>query len=126
MVEDTLTGLMWQGCSAGLSGEDCAVGTTVQSTWSGALSYYDGLSWAGHDDWRLPNLNELSSIVDDRVVYPSIDMTAFPATFYGFYWSSSSGADDVTAAWSMDFGDGEADPHNKGIEDSAQCVRGGP
>jgi hypothetical protein len=33
-------------------------------SWQDALAYAEKLSFAGHDDWRLPNAKELQSIVD--------------------------------------------------------------
>ncbi|MBK6510942.1 MAG: hypothetical protein IPG06_16850 [Haliea sp.] len=36
-VTDTLTGLMWAQCAAGLSGAGCAVGSSGGSSWQGAL-----------------------------------------------------------------------------------------
>ena len=39
--------------------------TTVSGkTWAEALKYCENLEFAGHSDWRLPNRNELVSIVD--------------------------------------------------------------
>jgi len=47
-VLDNITGLMWQGCSAGLSGDLCNIGSAAAETWSAAVPYCDGLSWGGH------------------------------------------------------------------------------
>jgi hypothetical protein len=52
-VTDLASGLMWQQSDSG-SG----------MRWEDALAYAEGLSLAGHDDWRLPNAKELQSIVD--------------------------------------------------------------
>ncbi|MEZ4649872.1 MAG: DUF1566 domain-containing protein [Candidatus Eisenbacteria bacterium] len=52
-ITDSATGLMWMQ-------EDNGAGVT----WEDALSYSESLSFAGHDDWRLPNAKELQSIVD--------------------------------------------------------------
>jgi hypothetical protein len=78
VVRDSLTGLEWQGCVAGLSGDLCEIGNVVEKDWKEALSYCEGLSWAGHTDWRLPNIVELTSIVDFRVNGPSRNEAAFP------------------------------------------------
>lgn len=52
-IADRATGLMWQQGDSG-KGLD----------WRAALAYAEGLSLAGHDDWRLPNAKELQSLVD--------------------------------------------------------------
>ncbi|MCX5896253.1 MAG: DUF1566 domain-containing protein, partial [Proteobacteria bacterium] len=61
-VTDTDTGLMWQ--------KGTAPGTYV---WQQALSYCQKLTLAGHNDWRLPNRNELQSLVDYSRFDPSIN-----------------------------------------------------
>jgi len=89
VVKDLGTGLMWQGCSAGQSGADCTGDEATRMSWKEALSYCEGLTWAGHDDWRLPNIHELQSIVDYGKGELSLDFTAFPLAPYNC-WSSSS------------------------------------
>jgi hypothetical protein len=57
-VTDQTTALMWQKANGeGASGD-------YQFTWMEALAYCEDLSLAGHDDWRLPDVKELHSIVD--------------------------------------------------------------
>ncbi|MBU4055376.1 MAG: DUF1566 domain-containing protein, partial [Proteobacteria bacterium] len=51
-VTDTETGLMWQKDEAGAM------------SWQNALTHCETMDLAGYDDWRLPNRNELQSIVD--------------------------------------------------------------
>ena len=53
-MTDTATGLIWQQHP----------GTPTAITWEEALAYCDNLVLAGHEDWRLPNINELQSIRD--------------------------------------------------------------
>src|SRR4030067_533587 len=52
-VTDNLTGLMW------VRSPD-----SVTRTWQQALDYANGLSLCGYTDWRLPNVNELESMVN--------------------------------------------------------------
>jgi hypothetical protein len=79
-------------------------GTT--KTWANALTYCTSLSLGVHADWRLPNLKELSSIVDDTVFNPAINATYFPATQSSLYWSSTTFAGITSYAWYVYFGDG--------------------
>jgi hypothetical protein len=68
-----------------------SIGTGDRCSWQRALQYCEGLSLAGHTDWRLPNLRELYSIVDYGKLHPdeSID-PVFGTTIGGNYWSSTS------------------------------------
>jgi hypothetical protein len=54
VVNDTKTGLMWQ---------DDAVGSTM--TWANAITTCENLTLGGYSDWRLPNIRELKSIVEE-------------------------------------------------------------
>jgi hypothetical protein len=126
VVKDSLTGLEWQGCAAGLSGSTCATGSATSHTWSAALSYCEGLSYGGHTDWRLPNRAELQSIVDQRRNDPSIDPVMFPATPLAGFWSSSSRAFDSSYAWAVDFVNGLVGYGAKASGFRVRCVRLGP
>ena len=106
-VTDTDTGLMWQ--------KDTTPGTY---NWQQALSYCENLilnndgkwtsgnpnaSGAKHNDWRLPNVNELHSIVDYSTYGPSINTTFFPNTVSDLYWSSTTDARNPGNAWPVRF-----------------------
>jgi len=104
VVEDSFTGLEWQGCARGMSGDACELGEAVTGDWASALAYCEGLSWGGHDDWRLPNRNEGMSIVDIRHYAPQIDTDAFPASPSGVFWTSTSIAGVTSIAVGADVG----------------------
>jgi hypothetical protein len=100
-VSDSATGLMW---AQDDSGTDVPDGLD----WGEALDYVEGLNasdYLGYDDWRLPNVKELQSIVDyarspDTTGSAAIDavFNASPVanedgeTDYAFYWSSTTHA----------------------------------
>jgi hypothetical protein len=91
---DLITGLHWQSCSAGKSGADCKTGEYMMVKWSDALAYCDALTWAGHDDWYLPDPYELTSIMEDDIppeVDPELSPTAFPNAIGAplIHWSSA-------------------------------------
>jgi len=127
VVQDSATGLLWQGCTAGLGGSDCATGSAETRTWQQALAYCAGLAWGGRGDWRLPDIKELRSIVDNRRLSPTIDATAFPATPSDWFWSSSSFALSSDVAWGVGFGGGNAfNDVGKDYAGHVRCVRPGP
>jgi len=97
-VTDACTGLMWQKDTADASG-DGSIGPEDGLTWQDALNYCDGLTFAGYDDWRLPSISELLSIVDYGRFSPAID-----PVFRGvpeWYWSSTTGILDPDFAWDV-------------------------
>jgi hypothetical protein len=114
-VTDHCTGLMWQKDT----GND---GNTLN--WCGALAYCENLSTAGHDDWRLPDVRELQSIVDYGRLGPAIDPVF--GVNSSSYWSSTSSAGASDAAWDVTFEDGNLGDSGKDDERYVRAVRSGP
>ena len=70
-----MTGLMWQeSYKSNLS-------------WQASLEYCETLEYAGFTDWRMPNINELISIVNYDKASPASD---FPEYASNFFWSSTT------------------------------------
>ena len=127
VVLDNVTGLQWQGCAGGTTGDACAAGDAAKYDWDAALAYCDSLSWSGYSNWRLPDELELDSLVDFSRTYPSIDITAFPGTLRTFFWSSSSYVTKEFNAWRVNFDVGGMDYlGHKLYTYRARCVRIGP
>jgi hypothetical protein len=104
-ITDTCTGLMWQKATADVNGDGEINSSADRLNWQDALKYCENLIFAGHDDWRLPNIRELESIVDHSRWDPAID-PVFEATSEDWYWSSTSGAAYPNYAWHAHFYDG--------------------
>lgn len=112
-VADSKTGLVWRRCSEGQSwGSGTCNGTAATYTQLQALE--QAKTQTG---WRLPNVNELSSITNVNESSsitkktpnnPAINVTAFPATPSSYYWSASPYA-GAPRAWCVSFGNGHAD-----------------
>jgi hypothetical protein len=143
-VTDQATGLMW-------SQDDNGVGME----WEDALAYAEGAELAGYDDWRLPNVKELQSIleygkspnaVDSDDLGPAIDVDFFNITAvvsgttaydpdYGYFWTSTSAYQNAQSpgyyyAWYVAFGTAPGpdgyDTHGAGAVRFAGKVEGGP
>ena len=113
-VTDARTGLMWQ--------QHTVRQTT---TWQQAIAYCENLTLAGYSDWRLPNRNELQTLVDYNRFNPTIDTTYFPNTVSSDYWSSTTYQDDPGLAWGVNFYDGNVFGLNKSGSLYVRAVRGG-
>ncbi len=120
------TGLMWMRCQLGQTwnGSTCS-GTAQTYNWQNALQMAESVSFAGYNDWRLPNKNELISIVERACYNPAINTTAFPNTASSGIWSSSQPAFRANSSWGMNFRDGSVDSVYKPGNAHVRLVRGG-
>jgi len=75
-VQDLRTGLIWMGCTAGTTGQDCH-GVELRLLQLGARAFCASLNWAGQTGWRLPMIFELHSLVALNAWYPAVDNTQF-------------------------------------------------
>lgn len=118
------TGLIWQRCSLGQSwnGSDC-IGSADGFTWGDALAAAAQNTFAGYNDWRLPNKNELASIVEHRCYQPAINNQQFPNTPSDGYWSSSPYASTSSNAWAVFFEQGLIFSSHKDYSNHGTLVR---
>jgi hypothetical protein len=95
-IIDLATGLMW-------IKDPAQVGLDLRMYWYDAINACENLDFAGHEDWRLPNINELMSIVDHSRYSPAFDTMFFipPSDLFTPYWSSTSNASWMDGAWAM-------------------------
>lgn len=102
-VKDIKTGLIWQRCSVGqLWSNGQCYGNPQAYTWSEALQKSNALG----NGYRLPNVKELGSLVEEACSSPAINETIFPKTSAKDYWSSSPKASDDRRAWTVNFEEG--------------------
>ena len=79
----------------------------------------------GHSDWRLPNMEALTSIVSYDRILPAIDTDWFPNTKSSNYWSSSPYANYSSYAWSVYFNYGYDNNSNRLNNSYVRLVRTG-
>lgn len=73
------------------------------TNWAEAESYCNSLTVGENDDWRLPTLFELGSIVDKSYETISINDTVFRDTEAKHYWSSTAYEFKDQAHWYVHF-----------------------
>ncbi len=86
VVKDLLTGFVW-----------LKTPNYTSFLWEEALHYCENLVYAGFNDWRLPNVNELQSLATYGKNYEH--QTTFPGMGTPFLWSSTTNANDIKNAW---------------------------
>lgn len=126
-ITDTETGLMWSKCLVGQTwnaganasdgSDDSCTGTATTDTWDGALVAASASTEATHDDWRLPNINELGTLVDRACASPSLNDTVFvglpDTSTQANYWSSTPVTTNASQAWIVVFSFGIDGVSNK-------------
>ena len=137
-VTDKLTGLIWlqdANCAQTIGHDpDGAGGGRMQ--WTSALDFVSAINAgshpecsAGHSDWRLPNINELGSLVN--LGQPHMGEWLNGQGFehvqheYGYYWSSTTTADWDGGARQVSMHNGDYPWSWKISSDYVWPVRGG-
>lgn len=117
------TNLIWKRCAEGQTwaASTCS-GTAQKSSWADAAAL--ATTFAGFSDWRLPNANELLTIVEWSQAKTAFNPTIFPAMPADFFWTASIAADSANSAWYVHFGNGDDTPMPKRYNYYVRLVRG--
>src|SRR5205807_4452238 len=117
--------------------------TIIHGDWcsnvcSSHLATLNGTSFAGHTDWRVPNVKELESIMNYQNVDPTVSpafntnctsgctvLTCSCTTLSSGYWSSTTAASNPSSAGVLDTGGGGVCLDSKSVLDNVRGVRGG-
>jgi hypothetical protein len=102
VVVDQLTGLMWS--KDGNAPGPSACTPAAVKTWQVALDYVACLntnSFLGYADWRLPDVNELESLVNAGQSNTAtwLNMQGFSNAQASQYWSSTTDSYNANNAW---------------------------
>ena len=128
VVTDNVTKLVWKRCAYGQvwNGDSVScTGTAVRVTWQEALNLAVSEESNDLNEWRLPNIKELSSIVEKSCVDPAVNMTVFPNAIAEEFWSSTTSAIrtpslQYTNAWAIAFYNGR---NNQQYKDTNNYIR---
>ncbi|MBI4689287.1 MAG: DUF1566 domain-containing protein [Nitrospirae bacterium] len=97
-VTDNLTGLVW------MKSPD-----STTKMWTDAITYSNNLSLCGYTDWRLPNVNELESLVNAGQADTAswLNSQGFSNVQPDYYWTSTTYAFGTNFAYVVNIYDGK-------------------
>lgn len=117
IAKDSATGLEWQ---------DDNDTKTIKRDWESAKSYCENLTLGGFNNWRLPDSEELRTLIDrKKSKEPYIVDGIKKINSTNGYWSSSSGKDGwgIPRPRSVFFNNGGYDHIDDEKSEFVRCVR---
>jgi|GEM_PF-1888233 len=138
---DITTGLQWQRFSVGQQWENnTCIGDAQTYMWDEALEFAKNDNYAGHNDWRLPTIDELKTLIysssglpktwndtgmkcQGNFQKPTIHLEAFPNAKVSVMWSSSPFS--VDQAWVVNVKNGTTYEEFRQYKKRVRLVRSG-
>jgi hypothetical protein len=136
-ISDQHTGLMWEKLSLDGSIHDRDLAFTWSGAFSAKIAVLNSMAFAGHSDWRLPNINELHTLANYGATNPAVHAAFLNGCVLGcapsacacvqssLYWSSTTNQNATGTAWGIDFYDGDQRALDKTNQTVVRAVRGG-
>ncbi len=125
-VKDKNTGLIWEVKSPEAGDVNYS---QKKYNWRDSKNRYlerlNQESYAGRNDWRIPNRDELKSIISYDRENPALDSWYFPYTNNGLYWTSFTYEMQPNFAYVVSMGLGAATAISKKSKLSVRAVAGG-
>ncbi|MEO8343901.1 MAG: DUF1566 domain-containing protein [Gallionella sp.] len=128
-LTDNQSKLIWMRCSLGQvwSGATCT-GAPRTYIWQSAKDEAGRLNqqggYAGHSDWRVPQIFELAMIVERQCSNPRTNLALFPETPASYFWTATEPADPGNA-YVLSFGSEGAKFKSRAESLNVRLVRGG-
>ena len=135
-ITDNNTNLVWEKKSADGSIHDVNAFYSWDEAFTVHVAQLNAGTFAGHNDWRVPNVKELQSIVDyeragltvssafDSNCTSGATVLTGSCTAAGHYWTSTTAAPAPGFAWTVHFSDLSGKLY-KGFVLRVRAVRGG-
>ena len=139
-VTDNLTGLVWLKKANYIGTDYTGFDADGRVTWQQALDFVAGMNVGtygnfGQTDWRLPNVQEMLSLIAWQYYSPALADTAgtaqwtdgdpFTGVQSSYYWSSTTNAPNTDVAWFVSLYDGAVASYVKTYTYYVWPVRGG-
>lgn len=114
MIKDSRTNLMW---------EDSPHVKEAKLTKPKAEKYCNTLRLGNFEDWRLPDIHELLTIIDYKRTEPALLKEFSYIEPESFYWTNTVVADESDAFWGVNFKRGASSKASEYYDRYARCVR---
>ncbi len=115
VVIDHVNNLMWQ--------DDIYMrDLDLKKSYKDAILYCENLTLANYDDWRVPHIKELQTIVDDSKYEPAL-ISTFQNYVKSYYYSSTKFVGDDELVWVLFFVHGNSATANGSNKFYVRCVR---
>lgn len=128
-VTDRKLKLMWTRCSAGQvwTAESCS-GQAGSYTWEAARQWVSEVNSRGtyfFNDWRLPQLSEIATLIERQCSNPRVNLAVFPNAPAGLFWSATLrvGSAETSSVYVLDFGSDGVDSQSREKRSHARLVR---
>jgi len=81
--------------------------------WNSAKKYCEDLKYGSRDDWKLPTIYQLKTLIDYNKYNPATVTNLIDIKIYNYYWSSSIDDKNSSLALGILFKDGNDDFRKK-------------
>ncbi|WP_290498756.1 DUF1566 domain-containing protein [Alcanivorax sp.] len=121
VVVDQGNALMWQ---------DAPENSSLKLNWNDSIAHCEASEYAGYDDWRLPNINELLYVLPNDIFVhqteldlPEGELWSAVSDYRQVYWSSTTNHNDDTQAWGIESESYNSPLFNKSDLYHVRCIR---
>jgi len=128
VVTDTQSGLTWMRCPMGMHWDNNkCLDVPDREIWGNAKTAITTLNEKGgygnFSDWRLPTLEELSTLIEPKCYDPTINSEIFPDTPSIGFWTSTEDTYHRQGSWLVYFINGSRYMGNREYEWAVRAVR---